>query len=228
MPYIRYSQLLRYGIVVLIVALALVLMLMLDPWLSMSGTPFLLFFSAVMVSAWYGGLKSGLLATGLSALLSGYFFLPPAYDLSFYLSNFLRIGLFALQGLLFSILCEALRTAKSRADENLQKLRVNEERFRLALSSSDIVVFQYDRNLQYQWIHNPQGIDTAEEMLGKSDDEKLHPQGDGVFGHGESGMGHGEEVTNAQCPMPKAAGRLSLSTHKGMEFPAAFDERTLA
>ncbi|MGF2035854.1 MAG: PAS domain S-box protein [Nostoc sp. CmiVER01] len=171
MPHICYSQLLRYGIVVLIVALTLVLMLMLDPWLSMSGTPFLLFFSAVMVSAWYGGLKSGLLATSLSALLSSYFFLPLANDLSFDLSNFLRIGLFALQGLLFSILCEGLKTAKSRADGNLQKLRVCEERFRLALSSSDIVVFQQDRDLQYQWIHNPQDLHTAEEALGKSDYE---------------------------------------------------------
>ncbi len=27
--------------------------------------------------------------------------------------------------------------------------------------------------------------------------EKLHPQGDGVFGHGEWGIGHGEEATNA-------------------------------
>ncbi|MEH1810920.1 MAG: PAS domain S-box protein [Nostoc sp.] len=171
MPHIHYSQLLRYGIVVLIVALALVLMLILDPWLNMSGTPFLLFFSAVMLSAWYGGLKSGLLATSLSALLSNYFFLPPAYELSFDLSNSVRIGLFALQGLLFSILCEALKTAKRGSDRNLQQLRVSEERFRLALSSSDIVVFQQDRDLRYQWIHNPQGLDTAEEMLGKSDDE---------------------------------------------------------
>ncbi|MBN3890688.1 MAG: PAS domain S-box protein [Nostoc sp. JL31] len=171
MPHIHYSQLLRYGIVVLIVALALVLMLMLDPWLSMSGTPFLLFFSAVMVSAWYGGLKSGVLATFLSALLSDYFFLPPAYELSFDLSNSVRIGLFALQGLLFSILCERLKTAKIRADRNLQELRVSEERFRLALSSSDIVVFQQNCDLRYQWIHNPQGLETAEEMLGKSDDE---------------------------------------------------------
>jgi len=68
--------------------------------------------------------------------------------------------------------------------------------------------------------------------------KKLHPQGDGVFGHGEWGIGHGEEVTNAPCPMPQAAGRLSLSTHvsvraasrreagrsPGMEFPAAFNE----
>ncbi|MBE8985685.1 PAS domain S-box protein [Nostoc sp. LEGE 12450] len=171
MPHIHYSQLLRSGIVVLIVTIAAVLMLMLDPWLSMSGTPFLLFFGAVMVSAWYGGLKSGLLATSLSALLSNYFFLPPAFELSFDQSNSVRIGLFALQGLLFSILCEALKTAKRRADRNLQQLRVSEERFRLALSSSDIVVFQQDRDLRYQWIHNPQGLDTTEEMLGKSDDE---------------------------------------------------------
>ncbi|MEH1826188.1 MAG: PAS domain S-box protein [Nostoc sp.] len=171
MPHIHYSQLVRYSIAVLIVTSALMLMLMLDPWLSMSGTPFLLFFSAVMLSAWYGGLKSGLLATSLSALLSNYFFLPPVFELSFDLSNCVRIGLFALQGLLFSIICEALKTAKKRADENFQKLRVSEERFRLALSSSDITIFQQDRDLRYQWIHNPQGLDTAEEMLGKSDDE---------------------------------------------------------
>ncbi|MEH2376547.1 PAS domain S-box protein [Nostoc sp.] len=171
MPHIHSSQLLRYSIVVLIVAVALVIMLMLDPWLSMSATPFLVFLSAVMVSAWYGGLKSGLLATSLSALLSDYFFLPPVDQLSFDISNFVPIGLFAFQGLLFSILCDALKTAKRQADENLQKLRVSEERFRLALSSSDIVVFQQDRDLRYQWIHHPQGLDTTEEILGKSDDE---------------------------------------------------------
>ncbi|OYD99888.1 PAS domain S-box protein [Nostoc sp. 'Peltigera membranacea cyanobiont' 232] len=171
MSHIHSSHLLRYSVTVLIIAVALVLMLILDPWLSMSRTPFLLFFSAVMVSAWYGGLKSGLLATSLSALVSNYFFLPPAYELSFDLSNSVRIGLFALQGLLSSIGCEALKTAKRRADGNLQQLRVSEERFRLALSSSDIIVFQQDRDLRYQWIHNPQGLNTAEEMLGKSDDE---------------------------------------------------------
>ncbi|AUB34631.1 Serine/threonine protein phosphatase PrpC [Nostoc flagelliforme CCNUN1] len=58
-------------------------------------------------------------------------------------------------------------------------------------------------------------------------DKKLHPQGDGVFGHGESGIGHEEEVTNAQSPMPHAAEQLSLSTDKGMEFPVAFNELLL-
>ncbi|MEH1880038.1 WD40 repeat domain-containing protein [Nostoc sp.] len=46
--------------------------------------------------------------------------------------------------------------------------------------------------------------------------EKLHPQGDRVFGHGEWGMGHrawGRSYLFGPCPMPQAAGRLSLSTH---------------
>ncbi len=171
MLHIPYSQLLRYVIVVLIVAISWVLMLILHPWISMSVTPFLLFFSAVMVSAWYGGLKSGLLATFLSALLSNYFFLPPVYQLSFDLSNCVRIGLFALQGLFFSILCEALKTSKKAADVNIQKLKLSEERFRLALNSSNIMVFQQDRNLRYQWIHHRQVGDTALEVLGKSDAE---------------------------------------------------------
>ncbi|MBG1267059.1 PAS domain S-box protein [Nostoc sp. WHI] len=171
MPHIYHSPFLRYGFAVLIVALALGLMLAIDPWLGMSKTPFLLFFSAVMVSAWYGGFKSGLLATFLSAVLSDYFFLLPTYDLSFDFSNVVQIGLFGLQGLLFSILCEALKTAKTRVDVNLQYLKASEERFRLALSSSDIVVFQQDRDLQYQWVHNSQGAKTAEETLGKSDYE---------------------------------------------------------
>ena len=40
------------------------------------------------------------------------------------------------------------------------------------------------------------------------------------------GIGNGEEVTNAPFPMPQATGRLSLSTHKGMEFPVAFNKIT--
>ncbi|MBE9008201.1 PAS domain S-box protein [Fortiea sp. LEGE XX443] len=170
MPYIHYSQLLRYGFVVLIVATALVIMLLLDPMLDMKGTPFLLFFSAVMVSAWYSGLKAGLLATFLSVILSDYFFLSQHYALNLSLSNGVKIVLFAVQGLLVSFLCEALRHAKCKAEVNLQKLKVSEERFRVALSNSDIIVFQQDKDLQYEWVHNLQGVE-AESVLGKSDYE---------------------------------------------------------
>jgi PAS domain S-box-containing protein len=171
MPYIHYSHLLRYAVVVLIVAIALVTMLLLDPWIGMNGTPFLLFFGAVMVSAWYGGLKAGILATFLSVVLSDYFFLSHRYALDLNLSDVVKILLFAVQGWLISILCEALKHSKRKAEINLQKLKVSEERFRIALSNSDIVVFQQDQDLRYQWVHNLQGINTAESVLGKSDDE---------------------------------------------------------
>ncbi|MGJ5631993.1 amino acid adenylation domain-containing protein [Nostoc sp. CALU 1950] len=59
-------------------------------------------------------------------------------------------------------------------------------------------------------------------------DEKLHPQGDVVFGHGEWGMGHGEEspMPNAQCS--KSAGEQPRSSTRGWSFPPTFDKETLS
>ena len=46
---------------------------------------------------------------------------------------------------------------------------------------------------------------------------------DGVFGHGEWGIGHGEEVTNA----PSGRAAIPLHPLKGIEFPTAFNEFTI-
>ncbi len=175
MPYTALSSLLRVGIVVVTVMLALIFMLMLEPWVEMSSTPFLLFFSAVVLSAWSGGWNSGLLATGLSVVISDYFFLLPKFELSFDMAHLVKLTLFILQGLLLTVLFVVLRNAKHRDEVNLQKLKASEARFRLALSNSDIIVFQQDQNLCYQWIHNLQGT-TADEILGKSDDELFPPE----------------------------------------------------
>ena len=40
--------------------------------------PYLQFYPAVILAAWYGGLGPGIVATGLSALAAMYFLLPPA------------------------------------------------------------------------------------------------------------------------------------------------------
>ena len=66
----------RYGVAALVVGAAVGVKLLLDP-LTAQDTPFLLILGAIMVSAWYGGLGPGLLATGLSALATDYFFLDP-------------------------------------------------------------------------------------------------------------------------------------------------------
>ncbi len=41
-----------------------------------------LFFGAIMGSAWFGGMVAGFVAVGLSALVVGYFFIPPVFSMS--------------------------------------------------------------------------------------------------------------------------------------------------
>ena len=40
--------------------------------------PFLQFYPAIILAAWYGGLRGGILATALASLAAMYFLLPPA------------------------------------------------------------------------------------------------------------------------------------------------------
>lgn len=127
----------RYSVAVASVAIASMLILWLNPWVAMIDSPFLMFFGAVIVSAWYGGKKPGLLSTTLSAVISSYFFTYPAYSLELDFSDSLRLLLFILQGILISFLLGALHTAKQRLEQSLIKaqiaaaedLRQSEERF---------------------------------------------------------------------------------------------------
>lgn len=84
----------RYCVAILAVALALALSILLWPWVERAPTPLLL--AAVTVSAWYGGLGVGLLATALSALVRVYFFARPEYSLTFGPDEFLHLGVFVL------------------------------------------------------------------------------------------------------------------------------------
>ncbi|MCX6033256.1 MAG: PAS domain S-box protein [Chloroflexi bacterium] len=56
-------------------------------------------------------------------------------------------------------------------------LRENEERFRVALKGSPIIVWNQDRDLRYTWIHNPAWDYAAEQMVGKTDDDLASPEG---------------------------------------------------
>ena len=121
MPKVTRFQIASYGIAIVAVVLALTLMLGLEPWLGMTRTPFLLFFGAIAIAAWYGGLKPGLVATVLSVFFSNYFFHYPTRTLTIDPDDLLRLGLFALQGVMVSYLCEELRIAKQRAEIDRQQ-----------------------------------------------------------------------------------------------------------
>jgi C4-dicarboxylate-specific signal transduction histidine kinase len=67
----------RYGLAVISVAAALVLTILLEQYTDI--TP--LFYAAIVVSAWFGGMGPGLLAVVLSELAIDYYLVPPFYTL---------------------------------------------------------------------------------------------------------------------------------------------------
>ncbi|MBD2312784.1 PAS domain S-box protein [Desertifilum sp. FACHB-1129] len=172
---IRRSQVERYGVAVASVGIALLLMLLLEPLLNVSQAPFLLFFGAVTLSAYYGGFKAGMLATGISAIATTYFLIVPQASLSLDWAATGRLSLFIFQCTLISSLCEALQRSKQQAQAHLARLKQSEERFRLALGNPGIVAFTQDTQLRYQWIHNPQFKRRSIDWVGKTDFDVFSP-----------------------------------------------------
>jgi PAS domain S-box-containing protein len=95
------SRLSRYGMAVVSSAATLIVCLFLDQTLS-GGLPLTLFIIPVVVSAWFGGLGPGLLATLLCGLASDYFLTEPHFSLfSMDTADWERLMLFlATSGLL--------------------------------------------------------------------------------------------------------------------------------
>jgi PAS domain S-box-containing protein len=93
--------------------------------------PFLIFFSAVVISGIYGGFRVGLYATLLSAAVADYFFLPPTF--TFTKQNWhqdFKVFLYIVDCVTMSALCgklknsiQAVRRAREEADQALAMTR---------------------------------------------------------------------------------------------------------
>jgi PAS domain S-box-containing protein len=172
------QELRRYGVAVFAVALTLAIRLLLAPVLG-GESPFYLFFGAVMVSAWFGGLAPGLLATALSALAADYFLLSQLQAFPGYNSNQdLSLGFFALEGMLISWLSEALHSARRRvmASEvetrsHRETLDRTEERFRALVEGvKDYAIFMLDtKGSVTSWSSGAERIKgyRADEIIGR-------------------------------------------------------------
>ncbi|MBN3885884.1 MAG: PAS domain S-box protein [Nostoc sp.] len=140
------EQLLYYGVAFLAVALALRTTLLLNSYLT--PTPAALFFAAVMVSAWYGGLGPGLLATVLSTLAINYFFFKPLYPQNITNLNIVvPLAVFMLTAGLISWLNESRRAAQRKAEESLKLLRETEVRFGRLTESNEEALRQRETEL---------------------------------------------------------------------------------
>jgi PAS domain S-box-containing protein len=135
---------LRYAVALLVVALASLLRGALAPTLG-EGVPFILYFPAVVLAAWFGGLGPGLLATGLGGLVAWYAFIPPRF--TFDLPDRTVVGrlvVFLLAGVLISLLAEALHRAQRSAEASERRVREEREQFRVTLASIGDAVIATD------------------------------------------------------------------------------------
>ena len=104
-----------YGLAVLAVAVAWVVTHLLGP--DVLVTP--VFFLAIILSAWFGGIGPGLIAAVLAMLVIAYFFLPPIYSLKFDPVHLPQLLVF----LVSAVLVSSWSVARKRAETALQRAR---------------------------------------------------------------------------------------------------------
>ncbi|MEH2033002.1 MAG: PAS domain S-box protein [Nostoc sp.] len=139
------SRLIAYGVMILTVIAALLLTKLLLPVFEPS--IFTLFYAAVAVSAWYGGMRLGVLAIALSVTISLYFLIEPVYSFDFLsLKVLVRLTTFSLVSFLITALSSELRTARRKAETSLNLLQNSEMRFSRLAESNIIGVIVSDMN----------------------------------------------------------------------------------
>ncbi|MDB5322620.1 MAG: putative signal transduction histidine kinase [Phycisphaerales bacterium] len=117
----------RYAVSILAVGISLLFKLYLKTHMELGmeqEAPFMLSLAAVMVSGWYGGLGPGLLATGFALVIGDYFFMEPFHSLGLVTTaQKIRAAMFTIEGVVVSVLCQTLNSARRRAERNEAEAR---------------------------------------------------------------------------------------------------------
>src|SRR6478609_6089674 len=112
------APVLRYGVAVLSIILALIPAFLLSDVVE---SRLVVFGVAIMVSAWYGGWKPGLVATTFAVTVSAYFSLVAARSPADYRKAVIHLTLFVFLALLICSFNAALRSAQ----ESLRRSEIN-------------------------------------------------------------------------------------------------------
>jgi len=119
------APILRYGVAVLSTTLALIPVLLLP---NIAESRLAVFAVAVMVSAWYGGWKPGLVATSFALTVSAYFSFSGEHNPAQYRSTMIRLTLFVVLAMLICWFNAALRGTQEglrRSEINFRSLVTN-------------------------------------------------------------------------------------------------------
>ncbi|MBW4492963.1 MAG: PAS domain S-box protein [Oscillatoria princeps RMCB-10] len=142
-----YRRCWPYGVAIGSTAMALQLTLWLKPLLSQIVSP--LFYIAIIVSAWYGGFRPGMVAVVLSTLAISYFFLTPLNQFGIAQpEDLLQLGFFLLVALAIDLLTDNFQESKKKVERLSQQLaQENAEQLRMALSALRESQIQLQRQL---------------------------------------------------------------------------------
>jgi PAS domain S-box-containing protein len=148
------ARLVAYGVPVLATGLSLLIRLPLVPWLGYHAEV-MTFFPAIILSAYFGGLGPGLLATFLGAAAGDYFFFEPQHSFAIGdLGTGYGLGLFVLTGAVISILMESLHRWRRR-------IAASERRYAVTLGSIGDAVIATDTQTRVTFLNA-----TAEALTG--------------------------------------------------------------
>src|SRR5258708_12383010 len=117
-----------YGIAVVSVAAAFTLSQL--PAVHLQDAPVSLFLCAVILSAWFGGIGPGLLATALSALAFNYYFLPPIHSLTLKTDEVPRLVIFTVSALFVGALSPPARNTTQSLIRPRNYLKRTPQQFR--------------------------------------------------------------------------------------------------
>jgi PAS domain-containing protein len=143
MTAMNFRPLFRWIVPLLSVGVAAALTLALPGF--RANAPLFLFLTAVLISTWYGGWMSGLLATVVAGFVTARFILPPGQ------SHFLASTGDLWRWTLFSLIAlriSSLNASRARAERGL---RNSEQRLSLAIESARLGVWDYNLITRKLW-----------------------------------------------------------------------------
>jgi PAS domain S-box-containing protein len=139
-PPVKRPAWLRFTVVSTSLVLAFALRAYLEPWLRWQ-SPFSLLLPAVLVSAWYGGVRAGLIATGLGGIGTVYVFMVPPHFILNEVSDAVAFLLFLMEGIVLSVLCEVLHRAVIRTHSSVAEAA---HKFEVMANSAPVLIWSTD------------------------------------------------------------------------------------
>ncbi|MEG3849845.1 PAS domain S-box protein [Microcoleus sp. herbarium19] len=133
-----------YSVAISTTAIALLLSLRLEALLSQTIGSF--FYIAVIVSAWYGGFRAGIVTVVLSSLALNYYFFPPLNQFRIDRpEDVFRLGFFLMVALIINLLTSNFRDSKKKIERLSQQIiQENAAQLQMALSAARMGMWDWN------------------------------------------------------------------------------------